>query len=66
MVVGAVDGQGTVQSPGSSSGTKKKKANPTLYLKVILPSILNPVYRSLSNRLLPNLTDPQLTLGLMS
>ena len=29
MVVGAVDGQGMVQSPGSSSGTKKKKPNPT-------------------------------------
>ena len=28
MVVGAVDGQGMVQSPGSSSGTKKK-SNPT-------------------------------------
>ena len=29
MVVGAVDGQGMVQSPGSSSGTKKKKSNPS-------------------------------------
>ena len=29
MVVGAVDGQGMVQCPGSSSGTKKKKPNPT-------------------------------------
>ena len=28
-VVGAVDGQGMVQSPGSSSGTKKKKSNPS-------------------------------------
>ena len=28
-VVGAVDGQGMVQSPDSSSGTKKKKLNPT-------------------------------------
>ena len=29
MVVGAVDGQGMVQSPGSSSGTEKKKSNPS-------------------------------------
>ena len=28
-VVGAVDGQGMVQSPGSSSGTKKKTSNPS-------------------------------------
>ena len=27
--VGAVDGQGMVKSPGSSSDAKKKKANPT-------------------------------------
>ena len=33
-VVGAVDGQEMVQSPGSSSGTKKKKSNPSDKSKV--------------------------------
>ena len=60
-VVGAVDGQGMVrvQVP--------RRKNLTLQIrKVILQNCPNLVKRNLPNRLHPNLTDPQLMLGLMS
>ena len=60
-VVGAVDDQGMLQSPGSSfSSDKKNKRNPR-----INPKLIN-LQRSPANQLIPSPPDPQLMPGSMS